>query len=137
MSRRVSSSAVFTFLCASAMRDSFRLRRPDGKWEGNPLVPAASLNDPTFADGGNLGFPAENGPSAIFNRARVLLFDMRLKRRAVGEELQLPGLIVQPFDGGKLLGPAERGLLRRRFQHPDGFVIDAHRHRERMSVLAA
>ena len=51
--------------------------------------------------------------------------------------LQHARLVVEPLDRGKLLVAAELRAVDRRLQHPDGLVIDADRHRERMPVLAA
>lgn len=48
-----------------------------------------------------------------------------------------PGLLIEPPHGGKLLRMAELCVFDRRFQHLNGLIIDAERHRKGMPVLAA
>ena len=51
--------------------------------------------------------------------------------------LELSSLVVKPFERAELFRSPQFCFLDRRFQHLNGLVVHAERHRKRMPVLAA
>ena len=51
--------------------------------------------------------------------------------------LELSSLVVKPFERAEFFRSPQFCFLDRRFQHLNGLVVDAERHRKRMPVLSA
>src|SRR5215831_6283720 len=80
---------------------------------------------------------SEDAAPAIGWRALPLLRNQFLHCRADGMTLEPSSLVVKPFQRAELLRLPQFCFPDRRFQHLDGLVVHAERHRKRMPVLAA
>jgi hypothetical protein len=81
--------------------------------------------------------PSKNGAAAIAWRALSLLRKQFLHRRARGVALELSSLVVKPFERAELCRSPQFCFLDRLFQHLNGLVVHAERHRKRIPVLTA
>src|SRR3954466_2388876 len=84
-----------------------------------------------------VGLPAEHRTAVVFRRARPFARDVTVQRWPLGQEFQLPRLVVEALNRGKLLFAAERCLLDGGLHDANSLVIDADRHWEWLPVLAA
>src|SRR5260221_9737689 len=95
-----------------------------------------SFDDADFA--GHLALlPPENAASTVHRRKVALPRDQIVNPGTGRMALQPPRLVVKPLQCTKFFFAPQLGLLHGRFQHPDGLVIYAERHRKWVPVLAA
>jgi hypothetical protein len=87
--------------------------------EGHDFHAGRLLDRTPFTRLGDLFFPPEDRAPAEQRRYVLLGGDEGLQRWAARHVLQLPRLVIEPFQRLRFFVAAELGFLYRRFQHPD------------------